>query len=181
MDGARVVAVSRRPQHQLAKTPTASIRLIAGEGVEGDAHRGAAVQHLSRVARDPTAPNLRQVHLLHIEMLEELSGAGFGVGAGDIGENILTRGVDLLALPCGALLQIGQEAIVKITGLRSPCMQLNGHTMGLMNALIDRAADDSLVRKAGVMAVVVASGSVRAGETLVIRLPDGPLRPLAPV
>jgi MOSC domain-containing protein YiiM len=159
----------------------AAIRLLPGLGVEGDAHAGRTVQHRSRVARDPTQPNLRQVHLIHAELHEELRDAGFAVSAGEMGENVTTRGVDLLGLPTGTRLRLGEHAIVEVTGLRNPCAQLDTLQPGLMAAVLGRAAAGNLVRKAGVMAVVVAGGVVRPGDTVVIALPPPPHHPLTPV
>lgn len=167
---ALVVSVAASPGHRFSKALQPSIRLVAGLGVEGDGHQGATVQHRSRVARDPTQVNLRQVHLLQAELLDELAGRGFSVAAGDIGENVLTRGLDLLALPRGARLQLG-EAMVEVTGLRNPCRQLDGFRAGLMAATLDRDAEGGLVRKAGVMAVVIEGGIVRAGDPIAVTLP----------
>ncbi|HEY0181568.1 MAG TPA: MOSC domain-containing protein, partial [Rhodopila sp.] len=150
-----VESVSQDASHHFSKRPAMWIRLLAGLGVEGDAHLGTTVQHRSRVARDPTQPNLRQVHLLHRELLQALESQGFHIGPGDIGENILTRGVDLLALPTGAVLRIGEAARVRVTGLRNPCVQLDRFRPGLMAATLGRDASGRLIRKAGVMAVVV--------------------------
>src|SRR5262249_11823141 len=137
MSLAHVLAVHRSASHNFSKRPVLSIRLIAGLGVEGDAHAGETVKHRSRVARDPTQPNLRQVHLIHAELHDELNAAGFTVGPGDLGENITTRGLDLLALPTGTLLRIGEAAVIKITGLRNPCIQLDRFQQGLMQATLD--------------------------------------------
>src|SRR5437016_6504869 len=131
-----VTAVSRSPTHTMTKPNAASIRLVAGLGVEGDAHQGVTVKHRSRVARDPTVPNLRQVHLIHAELFDELSAAGFAVSAGLMGENVTTRGVDLLGLPTGARLHLGKKAVVEITGLRNPCRQLDKLQSGLMAATL---------------------------------------------
>src|ERR1700735_2907241 len=150
-----VDAVSQRSTHSFSKQPRMWIRLLAGLGVEGDAHLGTTVQHQSRVARDPTQPNLRQVHLLHRELLETLCDQGFVIGPGDIGENILTRDIDLLGLPTGAVLRIGEAAEIRVTGLRNPCAQLDRFKPGLMKATLDRDAEGNLIRKAGVMAVVL--------------------------
>ena len=155
---------------------------VAAEAVRAlgasDAHCGVTVKHRSRVAEDPTQPNLRQVHLIHAELFDELASAGFAVQPGDIGENIATRGIALLDLPTGALLQIGGTAVVEVTGLRNPCVQLDRFQRGLMAAVLGRAADGSVVRKAGVMAVVVAAGVVRPGDTVAVTLPAGPHRRL---
>ncbi len=176
-----VIAVSLSATHSFSKRSAASIRLLAGLGVDGDAHRGETVKHRSRVARDPTQPNLRQVHLVHAELHDELREAGFVVSPGDIGENITTRGLDLLALPAGARLALGASAVVEVTGLRNPCVQLDGFQPGLMAATLARDAGGGLIRKAGVMGIVVAGGEVRAGDTVVVALPPPPHRALAPV
>src|SRR5213082_867115 len=138
-----VAAVSRSPKHTLVKSSQDSIRLLPGLGVDGDAHQGVTVKHRSRVARDPSQPNLRQVHLIHAELHDELHAAGFAVAPGQMGENVTTRGLDLLGLPTGTRLRLGQEAVVELTGLRNPCGQLNGVQPGLMEATLDRDADGS--------------------------------------
>ena len=179
--GAVVVAVSRGPRHTFNKAPDAFIRLLAELGVEGDAHMGVTVKHRSRVARDPTQPNLRQVHLIHAELHEELERAGFAVAAGDMGENITTRGIDLLALPTGTRLRLGDLAVVEVTGLRNPCVQLDQFQPGLMAAVLDKDADGQLVRKAGIMSIVLKGGEVMPGDTIQIVLPPAPHWPLKPV
>jgi MOSC domain-containing protein YiiM len=178
---ATVIAVSRSAGHTFSKPNEASIRLLTGLGVEGDAHLGTTVKHRSRVAKDPTVPNLRQVHLIHAELIDELAAAGFRVAPGAMGENVTTRGIDLLGLPTGALLRLGTEALIEVTGLRNPCRQLNDFQPGLMNATLDRDADGNLIRKAGVMAVVLAAGEVKPGDAIAIELPTGPRRKLEPV
>ncbi len=177
----RVVAVSRSAGHRFSKSNEMFIRLIAGWGVEGDAHAGQTVKHRSRVARDASQPNLRQVHLLHIELLSELRGKGFDIAPGEIGENVLTEDVDLLALCTGTRVQLGADAIVEITGLRNPCIQLDRHRKGLMAATLDRDANGDLVRKAGVMGIVITGGDVRPGDPIRVMRPEGPHRPLMPV
>ena len=176
-----VVSVSRGPRHSFSKQPLASIDLIAGLGVDGDAHSGATVKHRSRVARNPAQPNLRQVHLVHSELFGELAQAGFTVTPGDIGENVTTRGLPLLELPTGTRLHLGDSAVVEVTGLRNPCIQLDRFQAGLMAATLDRAADGSLVRKAGIMAVVLSGGRVNVGDSIRVVLPEPPHRPLVPV
>lgn len=176
-----VMAVSRSATHTFSKPIADNIRLLAGLGVEGDCHNGATVKHLSRLLRFGSAPNLRQVHLVHEELFDELRQAGFSVSAGDMGENVTTRGVDLLSLPKGARLHIGDEALIEITGLRNPCRKLNRLQAGLMAATLDRDAEGQLIRKAGVMSIVVAGGEVRAGDPIRVELPAGPHEPLAPV
>ena len=178
---ASIVAVSAKAAHGVDKPNRPSIRLVAGEGVEGDAHRGTTVKHRSRVARDPSQPNLRQVHLVHAELLDELADAGFDVPPGRMGENVTTRGVDLLDLPVGTRLRLGDDAVVELTGLRNPCVQLEHLQPGLQGAVLDRDADGNLVRRAGVMAVVLAGGEVRPGDDVRVELPDGVHQPLAPV
>ena len=176
-----VAAVSRSATHTLIKGNQAAIKLLAGLGVEDDAHMGVTVKHRSRVARDPSQPNLRQVHLIHAELHDELRGSGFDVAPGQMGENITTRGIDLLGLPTGTRLRFGAEAVVEITGLRNPCAQLDQIQHGLMAAVLDRDEQGNLVRKAGVMGVVVASGLVRPGDAVAVELPREPHRPLEPV
>jgi MOSC domain-containing protein YiiM len=176
-----VEAVHLSAKHTMLKAGQASIRLLAGLGVEGDAHMGVTVKHRSRVARDPSQPNLRQVHLIHTELHEELHQRGFDVAAGQMGENITTRGIDLLGLPTGARLRLGDEAVIEITGLRNPCKQLEGIQHGLMAAVLDRDANGALIRKAGVMAIVLAGGIVCPGDAIAIELPAPPYTPLQPV
>lgn len=173
-----VEAVCRAPEHRLGKDVVPEIRLLAGIGVEGDAHAGPTVQHRSRVARDPTTPNLRQVHLIHGELHDELRERGFPVEAGTIGENVTTRGVELLALPTGTRLRLGDEAVVELTGLRNPCAQLDGFRPGLMAAVLDRDDAGGLVRRSGVMAVVLTGGEVRPGDAIAVELPPAPHVPL---
>lgn len=170
------VAVSRG--HNFSKTPQTSITLRTGLGVEGDAHSGRTVQHLSRVARDPTQPNLRQVHLIHEELFAELAERGFTVNPGDIGENITTRGIPLLTLPRGTQLRIGPSAILELTGLRNPCAQLDHFQAGLLRAVLDRDPAGNLVRKAGVMAIVLADGAVAPHDIVTVTLPARPHEPL---
>jgi MOSC domain-containing protein YiiM len=179
--GGVVTAVSRSAQHTLSKPNAPSIRLLAGLGVEGDAHLGATVKHRSRVARDAGQPNLRQVHLIHAELFDELRAAGFAVSPGQMGENVTTSGVDLLGLPAGARLRLGAEAVVEVTGLRNPCAQLERIQAGLMKATLDRDAAGNLVRKAGIMGIVVTGGDICPGDPVSIELPPPPHRPLATV
>lgn len=173
-----VVAVSRLEAHEFSKLPTDVIRLLAGLGVEGDAHCGETVKHRSRVRQDPTQPNLRQVHLLHAELFDELAKKGFNVEPGQLGENITTLGLDLLGLSEGAVLRIGETAEVKITGLRNPCSQIDDHCQGLLSAVIDRDDAGNIIRKAGVMGVVQVGGYVRQGDSIIIERQPTPHRPL---
>lgn len=173
-----VVAVCRSAGHTFSKSSRPSITLLAGLGVADDAHLGVTVKHRSRVARDPDQPNLRQVHLIHTELHDELAAAGFTVAAGEMGENVTTRGVPLLDLPTGTLLHLGADAVVELTGLRNPCTQLDSFQPGLMRAVLDRAADGSLVRKSGVMSIVLTSGNVAPGDPIEVELPTIPHRRL---
>jgi MOSC domain-containing protein YiiM len=176
-----VIGVHRSPVHGFSKAPAEGIVLLAGLGVEGDAHCGATVQHRSRVARAPMAPNLRQVHLLHAELLDELAAGGELVGPGELGENVTTRGVDLLALPVGTRLALGGTAVVELTGLRNPCRQIDRFRPGLRARVVERGPGGRRVRKAGAMAVVVVGGPVAPGDGVALHLPSGPHRPLEPV
>ncbi|MCA1668341.1 MAG: MOSC domain-containing protein [Thermomicrobia bacterium] len=176
-----IVAVSRSATHTLCKGNQEAIRLLAGLGVEDDTHAGTTVQHRSRVARGPHQPNLRQVHLVHAELHAELRDAGFDVSAGQMGENITTEGIDLLGLPPGTRMHLGDEAVITITGLRNPCAQLDEIRPGLMAAVLGRDTEGNLIRKAGIMAVVVSGGLVRPGDAVTIELPPMPHRPLEPV
>lgn len=177
----RVAAVSSSATHTLTKPNFAEIRLLEGLGVEGDAHAGTTVKHRSRVLKNPFQPNLRQVHLIHSELHDELRAAGFVVAAGQMGENITTRGVALLDLPTGTRLRLGAEAVIEITGLRNPCSQLDSIQRGLMAAVLDRDEQGNLIRKAGVMAVVITGGMVRPDDTITVELLPSPHRPLQPV
>ncbi len=173
-----VTAVSRSEGHTFSKANQDSILLIEGLGVEGDAHKGATVQHVSRQKKDANLPNLRQVHLIHSELHDELRERGFEVLPGEIGENVTTRGIDLLGLPVGTLLHLGEEAVVEVTGLRNPCSQIDGFQKGLMAATLDRDAEGNLIRKTGIMSVVVSGGVVRPDDQIRVVLPEGEHRAL---
>jgi len=177
----RVIAVSSSSTHLFSKSAGASITLLAGLGVQGDAHCGATVKHCSRVARDPTQPNFRQVHLIHSELFVELLARGFRVEPGQLGENITTEGIDLLALPAGTELHVGEEVALRLTGLRNPCGQLDRFQSGLMAAVLDRSPEGKLIRKAGVMSVVLVGGVVRPGDRMRVKLPAEPHCALEPV
>ena len=176
-----VLAVAADSRHNFAKPVREVITLVPGIGVAGDAHSGATVQHRSRLKRTPGAPNLRQVHLIHAELFDELAEAGFAIVPGQLGENVTTRGLDLLALPTGTRLRLGVDAIVEVTGLRNPCAQLEGISRGLMSAVLDRDEQGGLVRKAGVMGIVLAGGEVQAGDAIQVEMPAAPHRALEPV
>jgi hypothetical protein len=173
-----VVSVSKDPLHRFSKQPCTAITLLAGLGVCDDAHAGVTVQHLSRVAVDPTLPNLRQVHLIHSEFFAEALGHGYELSPGDLGENILTAGLDLLALPCDTRLRLGAEAVVRVTGLRNPCEQINRFRSGLLKLAVYRDSSGALVRKAGIMGVVERGGVVATDDPIVVELPPVPHVPL---
>lgn len=178
MSNGVVVAVSVSDAHTFSKPNRDVIRLLAGIGVEGDAHAGVTVKHRSRVARDPSQPNLRQVHLMQSELHDEVVADGFSVRPGDLGENITTRGIDLLGLPTGTLLHVGPTAIVEVTGLRNPCTQIDDFQRGLLARVVGRDADGNVVRRAGIMGIVREGGEVRPDEPIGVELPAGPHRPL---
>lgn len=174
----RVTAVSSNGEYSFTKPNRDSITLLAGLGVEGDVHAGVTVKHRSRVAQDPTQPNLRQVHLIHEELFAEVGEGGFKVAPGELGENITTRGIDLLALPAGTLLRIGDSAVLEVTGLRNPCLQIDNFRHGLLKQVVGRDEAGNIVRKAGIMSIVREGGVVRPGDTIEMELPSGPHRPL---
>ena len=176
-----VLTVSRDDGHRFSKPVVDEIRLIEGWGVEGDAHAGTTVQHLSRMEGDPTQPNLRQVHLLHAELFGDVAQQGYSVRPGEMGENVTTAGLDLLTLPTGTVLHLGAEAKVMLTGLRNPCYKINWLAPQLMKEMVTRLDDGTVVRKAGVMSVVLAGGVVRPGDPIVVELPAGEPVPLEPV
>lgn len=175
---ASVLSVHRSSDHAFSKQENDEIQLVAGLGVQGDAHVGAQVQHRSRVAADPTQPNLRQVHLIHNELFAHMADSGFSVAPGDLGENITTQGISLLDLPVGSILKIGDEALVAVTGLRNPCKQIDNFQDGLLETVLYRDPDGSMVRLAGIMGVVVASGTVRPGDAIDVSMPPTPHRSL---
>jgi len=170
----KVEGLCLSPSHSFSKQVQKSITLLKGLGVEGDAHLGKTVKHRSRVAVDPTQPNLRQVHLIHAELHDELIEKGFSVGVGVMGENITTRNIDLLGLPRGSRLSIGTSAVVEITGLRNPCKQLEDYQKGLLSAVLDKGDDGELIRKSGVMGIVVLGGDVQTGDEIKVSLPNKP-------
>lgn len=176
-----VVSVSRDDRHRFTKPVVEAITLVEGWGVEGDAHAGVTVKHRSHAARRPEAPNLRQVHLLHEEVLDDVAARGFAVAPGEMGENITTRGIALLCLPTGTVVRLGVEAAVVLTGLRNPCVQIDRLAPGLMQQMITRDEAGNVLRRAGVMAVVLRGGVVHAGDPISFRLPDGAHTPLQPV
>jgi MOSC domain-containing protein YiiM len=178
---ATILAVARNPRHRFSKPTYDEIALLEGLGVEGDAHAGVTVRHRSRVARNPAAPNLRQVHLIQAELFAELAAKGFAIAPGDMGENVTTTGIDLLALPVGTILRLGDTAEIAVTGLRNPCLQLDRFAPGLMAATLDRDAEGGVVRKAGIMATVRRGGAVRPGDAIAVTLPPLPHRYLGPV
>jgi MOSC domain-containing protein YiiM len=178
MNAGRVIAVARDGEHRFSKETATAIKIVAGLGVEGDAHQGRLVKHRSRVKVDPNQPNLRQVHLIHAELFDELDLKGFRVQPAALGENITTQGIDLLALPRGTLLRIGDEAVLEVTGLRNPCRQIEQFQPGLLAAVAERRADGRLIRKTGIMTVARRSGTVRPGDPIGVELPSLPHVPL---
>ncbi|MEV8213278.1 MOSC domain-containing protein [Leifsonia sp. NPDC077715] len=178
MTSARVTGVSRDGEHRFSKSAEDEITLVAGLGVEGDAHFGETVQHLSRVRRDPTQPNLRQVHLIHSELFDEVTA---DVQPGQLGENVTTAGLALLDLPRGTRLRLGADAVIELTGLRNPCVQIDRFRPGLLKEVVGTDAAGEVVRKAGVMAVVLAGGVVKPGDAIEVTLPEEPFEALAPV
>ena len=176
-----VTTVSSNGVYSFTKPNRGSITLLAGLGVEGDVHAGETVKHRSRVAKDPTVPNLRQVHLIHEELFDEVAGNGFTVAPGDLGENVSTRGIDLLGLPTGTRLHLGDEAVVEVTGLRNPCGQIDNYQHGLLKQVLGRDENGQIVRKAGIMSIVLAGGVVRPGDPIRVELPEEPHRPLEKV
>ncbi len=181
MSGGSVVAVSARRGHHFSKTPQPSIRLLAGLGVDGDGHMSERVKHRSRARFNPGLPNLRQVHLIDSGFIAHCAASGFALTPGDIGENILIDGIDLVALPADTLLYLGGDAVVRVTGLRNPCIQMDRFMPGLMAASLTRDETGGLVRLSGVMSVVEAGGEVRACEAVLAKLPAQPHQPLKPV
>ena len=177
----QVVAVHRNQLHSFSKSAVPSAELVPGHGVRGDAHHGVTVKHRSRVAKDPTQPNLRQVHLIHEELFAEVAEHGLQVLPGQMGENITTRGIKLLALSTGTQLKIGAHAVVEITGLRNPCSQIENFQPGLLSAVLGRATDGSLVRKAGVMAIVLEAGVIQAKDTIEVIYEPRDFKTLLPV
>ncbi|GAB2822886.1 MOSC domain-containing protein [Lentzea nigeriaca] len=176
-----VTAVSRSAEYTFTKPVQTSITLLEGLGVEGDVHQGVTVKHRSRVRQDPTQPNLRQVHLMHAELFDELREKGFSIAPGEIGENVTTRGIDLLGLPTGTRLHLGPEAVVEVTGLRNPCVQIENFSAGLLKEVVSKGADGELIRRAGIMSIVLVGGVVRPGDEIRVELPAEPHRPLEKV
>lgn len=176
-----VVAVHRSRRHEFSKDPVTEVVLVEGIGVEGDSHAGVTVQHRSRARFTPRALNLRQVHLMHAELLDQVAADGFTVAPGDLGENVTTRGIDLLDLPTGTLLRLGTEAVVEVTGLRNPCVQIDRFQSGLMKRLVSVGSDGEIVRLAGIMSIVRVGGTVRAGDPIEVQLPRGERTRLQPV
>ena len=176
-----VQAVSRSATHSVSKREQLVVRLLAGLGVEGDAHAGETVKHRSRARWNPSLPNLRQVHLVHAELHDELRQRGFDVSHGMMGENLTVRGLPLIDLPAGTRLRLGSAAVIELTGVRNPCVQLDRLRPGLMEAVLEKTADGTLIRKAGVMAIVLEGGDVRPSDPIAVQLPAEPHRSLQPV
>ncbi|MGW3663320.1 MOSC domain-containing protein [Streptomyces sp. NPDC005141] len=176
--GGTVTAVSSSGTYSFTKPNRESVTLLAGLGVEGDVHAGRTVKHRFRMEKDPSQVNLRQVHLIHEELFAEVREAGFEVAAGQLGENVTTRGIDLLGLPTGTRLHLGAAAVVEVTGLRNPCAQIDTFEKGLLKQVVGRGEDGKARFRSGIMSVVLAGGVVRPGDGVAVELPDGPHRPL---
>lgn len=174
----KVISVSKSNKHEFSKDVISTIPLTENEGVEGDAHRGKTVKHRSRVKKDPSKPNLRQVHLIHNELLEKLREKGFRVSPGTLGENITTEGIDLLSLPRNTVLSIGDQVEIEITGLRNPGSQLDHYQEGLTAAVLERDDEGNIKRKAGVMAIITKGGVVKVYDIIQVKLPVNPHHPL---
>jgi MOSC domain-containing protein YiiM len=110
MSDGSVTAVNRSGEYSFSKPGREQIVLVPGLGVQGDVHAGVTVRHRSRVRADPHQPNMRQVHLIQGELFHEVGEQGYTVSPGNLGENVTTRGLDLLGLPRGAVLRFGVEA-----------------------------------------------------------------------
>ena len=173
MEG-KILALSKSQLHTFSKVNQVSLQLLAGKGVEGDAHLGETVKHRSRVAKDPTQPNLRQVHLIHSQLFAELAKKGFIIKPGEMGENITTKGINLLDLPRNTILKIGKTAKIQITGLRNPCLQLDNFQKGLMKAVLDKDEDGNLIRKAGIMGIVLTGGKIMIDDLIEVEYPSKP-------
>jgi len=180
-----VLAVHRSDEHTFAKPTVDSVTLLPGLGVEGDAHLGAQVKHRSRVAADPNQPNLRQVHLVMSELLDDVRAAGHEIEPGRLGENVTTTGIDLIGLPVGSMLRIGDTALVALTGLRNPCKQIRDVGDGVLKMMFvdgERyGRPGEQIGRTGVMGVVVAGGTVSAGDEIAVRYPAGVLTPMQKV
>jgi len=172
-----VMSVNQAARHDVRKTPVAALHLRSGLGADGDAHYGATVQHRYDRRRDPSRLNLRQVHLIGAELLEELGRAGYRIAPGDLGENITTADIDLASLPAATRLHIGSSAVLELTGLREPCVLLDRIAPGLRLAACGERSGETILRH-GAMAIVVAGGEVRAGDAIEISLPPSPHRPM---
>lgn len=178
MLNSKVIAVSKSKKHTFSKLNTDYINLIEGIGVEGDAHAGKTIKHIFLAKKDASKPNIRQVHLIQAELFNELNEQGFSVGPGELGENITTQGVDLLHLPVGSKLHIGKTAVVELTALRNPCIQINDFQKGLLKAVVSRDENGNLIRKVGVMGIVLAGGIVKQNDDIKTQLPEEPHKPL---
>jgi len=164
------VSVNSDDAYRFSKIARQSVRLVEGHGIEGDAHAGRFVKHRYQAKKEPLTPNRRQVHLIQSELFEEMRGFGFIIEPGDLGENVTTVGIDLLALPLGAQLHLGESAVVELTGLRMPCGLIDKFQTGLKRSMIVRTPRGVTFR-AGVLGIVTSSGDVRPGDLVRAELP----------
>lgn len=181
MNRAMVESVHRSESHDFTKATVEEVVLVAGVGIEGDAHAGATVQHVSRKKKDADRPNLRQVHLVSAELHEELVADGFDLDHGGFGENLVTRGIALGDLPVGTTLALGDDAIIVLTGLRDPCAQIDRHREGLRAAVAFDPGEGPKLFRDGAMAMVVRGGVVRTGDPIGVALPPEPHHPMRKV
>lgn len=171
---ATVISVSRSSGHSFRKACEESINLIEGFGVEGDVHAGKKIKHTFLAKEDPDRKNIRQIHLIAAELFTELKGKGFNVDPGQLGENITTEGIDLLSLPTGTLLHIGNGAVIELTALRQPCIQIDEFQQGLLKEVVYKDSGGNIIRKVGVMGVILVSGAVSPNDEIIVETPDKP-------
>jgi hypothetical protein len=171
-----VHSVSASPRHGFSKLVRESITLIKGHGVDGDAHAGAFVKHRYLARWRPRMANERQVHLINQALFEELFSEGFNVQPGNLGENVTTRGIDLLRLPLGTMLALGPTAAVELRGLRTPCVLVDRFRKGLLKALVRKGEQPRF--RAGVMGVVREGGILFPGNPVKVTISPAPWQAL---
>jgi len=174
MKSGKVHSLSSSAQHSFSKHTTHQVEVIKGIGIKGDAHAGVKVKHRSRVAKDPNQPNLRQIHLIHLELLKELVAKGYTVNPGDLGENITTEGISILNLPKDTILKIGENVAIQITGLRNPCHQIDKFQKGLLKEVVGKNDAGDIIRMAGIMAIVLEGGMIKVNDEILVELPALP-------